>query len=125
VRHGRSLSVDRASISFTFPRGASSRAETIRVRNTGGGSLDFSATASTDAGGNWLTVSPQSSTATPSAEVAAFLTADPTGLRAGAYTGKVVIAGTSIPSPVIIPVTMTISNNPSALLLSQTGSFSN
>lgn len=97
------------------------RTETVRVMNAGGGLLDFSASVITDSSGNWLSVSPQRGTATPSSALPVSVTADPAGLAVGTYTGKLILAGTSIPDAITIPVVVTVSTNPSALLLSQTG----
>jgi uncharacterized protein (TIGR03437 family) len=60
-------------------------AQTIVVSNSGMGNLSFSATASTLSGGNWLSVS-----TTPTQ---VNVQANPTGLAAGTYYGRVDVAG--------------------------------
>ena len=59
--------------------------QTIVVSNSGAGTLSFSAAASTLSGGNWLSVS----TAPTQVQVQA----NPTGLAAGTYYGRVDVAG--------------------------------
>ena len=86
-----------SSLSF-----AGSGTQTLTVSNTGGGTLDF--TASDDA--SWLSVSPASGTAPKDLTV----TADATGLAPGTYNATVTItaAGAS-GSPKTVPVTLTVS----------------
>jgi uncharacterized protein (TIGR03437 family) len=116
-----SLALDRSSFAFTFPSGSSARSETVRVLNIGGGSLDFMAKSVMDSGYSWLSATPTNGTAIPSAPAPLLITADPAGLGAGSYTANIIVSGVSIPDEVQVPVSMTISANPSAFLLSQTG----
>jgi uncharacterized protein (TIGR03437 family) len=113
------LDLDKQNFSYAFPTDAAARSQTLTVRNSGGGTDVFTAAASTNHGGNWLTVTPGSSRAMPGSPVAVTVTADPSNLPAGAYTGRVRVdsAGGSRE----IPLTMTVSANDRAVLLSQTG----
>ncbi|HKQ72361.1 MAG TPA: S8 family serine peptidase [Blastocatellia bacterium] len=96
------IGVSPASLSFTATAGGSNPAnQTISVTNTGGGTLNF--TASDDA--PWLTVSPASGTA-PSTLTASV---DITGLAAGTFNGTITISATGATnSPVSVPVTLTV-----------------
>jgi hypothetical protein len=102
------LSVSPTSLSFSATvGGANPAAKTASVTNTGGGTLDV--TASDDAA--WLTVTPASATAP------ATLTVTPsiTGLAAGTYTATVTVTATTsgaTGSPKTIAVTLTV--NPAA-----------
>jgi glucose/arabinose dehydrogenase/PKD repeat protein len=96
------LSVSPSSLSFSATEGEGSpAAKTLTVSNSGGGTLDF--TASADA--PWLSTTPASGTAPQAVTVAA----DTSGLTAGTYTGHVTIDGGSISgSPETIAVTLTV-----------------
>lgn len=94
------IGVSPASLSFTATAGGSNPAnQTISITNTGGGTLDW--TASDDA--PWLTVSPASGTA-PSTLTASV---DISGLTAGTYNGTITISATGAANtPVIVLVTL-------------------
>jgi len=113
------LSTDKENFSFTFPTGAPPRSQALMVTNAGGGRLDFTVAATTDSGGNWLSATPSSGTATPGSPASVTVTGSPAGLSAGTYTGAVVV--TAAGAQRIAPVTMTISTIDRAILLSQTG----
>lgn len=117
------LSIDKSRLSFTYPLNAAAREELITVSDSGGGTLPFQASAQTATGGNWLSVSPGSGTATPSASVPLQIEANPAGLAPGTYRGSITISSTgSLTVEVrIVPVTMTVSSSSQAILLSHTG----
>ncbi len=118
------LSVDKPRISFTYPLNAAARSVLVTVGNSGGGTLPFQAVAHTNAGGNWLSVSPSSGTATATEGVAVQIQANPSGLKPGTYRGAVTISGSSSPyfgQSQMIPVTMTISSASQAILLTHAG----
>ena len=115
------LSVEADSFSFTYPTDTPARSESFTILNTGGGSLEFSVLGETDSGGEWLTIRPDSGSATPSDPVMVAVTADPEGLPIGTYTGWLRVEAEAEGSPAFIPVTMTISDIDQAILLSQSG----
>lgn len=96
--------------------------ENLGVLNTGGGTLTFSATATTANGVNWLSVStPGGNTATPVQPGSVAVETDPTGLAPGTYIGAVsVTAGTAGTLQAAVILTVTKPQNPH-LLLSQVG----
>src|SRR5262249_59762677 len=96
------IGVSPTSLSFTATAGGSNPAnQTINVTNTGGGTLNF--TASDDA--PWLTVSPSSGTA-PSTLTASV---DITGLAAGTFNGTITIrSDDAANTPVHLPVSFYI-----------------
>jgi hypothetical protein len=109
------LSVTPASLSFTATQGGSSpAAKTLSVSNTGGGSMDWTASESA----SWLSLSPASGTN------AGTITATPsiTGLAAGTYTTDITVTATGASgSPKTIPVTLTVDPPaPPALAVSPT-----
>ena len=56
-----------ADVSFIATQGEALADQHLRSPNTGGGSLAFTASATTSSGGSWLSISPASGTATASA----------------------------------------------------------
>src|SRR5262249_56707394 len=106
-----------ASLSSTATAGGSNPAnQTINITNTGGGTLNF--TASDDA--PWLTVSPSSGTA-PSTLTASV---DITGLAAGTFNGTITIsADGATNTPVNVPVTLTVNGAGGAELIVNGGVY--
>ena len=115
--------LDPRSFSFAFAKSTPAQSQRLTISNAGGGILSFTAAATiaTPAGARWLTLSQASGQATPSSPAILTVTADPTGLGAGTFTGTVgVTAGSTTLS---VPVTMTVSALDQAILLSQRGLF--
>lgn len=96
------IGVSPSSLSFTATAGGSNPAnQTISITNTGGGTLNWTATDNA----SWLSVSPASGTA-PSTLTASV---DITGLAAGTYNGTITISATGATnSPLNVPVTLTV-----------------
>ena len=115
------LGVEAESLSFTYPLGTAARSESFLVLNEGGGELPFTVASETDTGGDWLIARPTSGAARPGDPVKVEVTADLGGLAVGTYTGQLIIEAEAAGSPVVIPVTMTISEIDQAILLSQSG----
>ncbi len=103
-----SLSVDKGSISFTFPKSGTPRSEVFSVGNGGSGTLDFTASAATSIGGNWLRLSPALGRVSPVAPSVLAVTADPTGLAPGTYAGEVTISAANGDARTV-SVSMTVS----------------
>jgi uncharacterized protein (TIGR03437 family) len=76
----------------TIAGGANPPGQTLIALNSGSGSLNFSASASTTSGGPWLSVSPASGTVTPATPAAATVTIQAAGLAAGNYYGQIQIS---------------------------------
>jgi hypothetical protein len=104
-----------ASFSFTATAGGANPAnQTLNITNTGGGTLNW--TASDNA--TWLSVSPVSGTAPSSVAVSVNIS----GLAAGTYNGSITISATGATNtPVTVPVTLTV--NPSNPQLIVNGGF--
>jgi hypothetical protein len=102
------LSVTPPSLSFSAQQGGSDPAwQTVDVRNTGGGTLTFS--ASTDAA--WLRVSPASGNAPATLQVNAAIA----GLVPGTYTGHVTVTAPGASgSPKTISVSFSVTSPPIA-----------
>ena len=86
--------------------------QSVSVSNPGTDALAFQAAASTLSGGNWLAVAPDSSsvTTTPANVI---ISANPTGLVAGTYFGRVDFSASgAADSPQSVLVTLTVSPAP-------------
>ncbi len=77
----------------------------------------FNAAATTTSGGNWLTLTPASAQTSLPAAPNVQVTANPTGLAVGTYSGIVTITS-STSSPLVVPVSLTVTGQP-VLTLSQ------
>lgn len=104
------IGVSPTSLSFSATVGGSNPAnQTISITNTGGGTLNWSQTDNA----SWLTVTPASGTA-PSTLTASVSIS---GLTAGTYNGTITVTATGATNtPQTIPVTLTV-NNPSSQLI--------
>jgi hypothetical protein len=124
-----SLVVNPTSLSFSYqPGGAAPASQTVSVYSLTGGSLQYTVSASTSGGGNWLGVS-STSGITPSS-FAVSVTRPP--IAAGTYYGTINIyqSGATIPSSQV-PVTLTVFSatqlvaTPSALTYNYTSGGAN
>ncbi len=111
------LGVDTPLISLSTLQGGSALTQQVHVLNTGGGSLAFTAAATTGTGGNWLGISATSGSTTGAAPFALTITANPGTLTAGTYTGTVTL--TAGGATVKVPVTLSISAPNASILVSQ------
>ena len=104
------LSVSPAALSFSAVAGGSNpAAKTLSVSNTGGGSLDWTASE----GASWLTLSPASGTNAGTVTV----TPSITGLAAGTYTEDITLAAAGATgSPKTVTVTLTVDPPPPPVL---------
>jgi uncharacterized protein (TIGR03437 family) len=115
------LTVDQPNLSFTYPKGAPARSETLKISNSGGGgALAFTVSATTNMGGPWLVVSPVGGSVSPGTPVPLTVTANPSNLPVGTYTGALTIQSNG-GGMITVPVIMAISSLSQALLLTQTG----
>ena len=108
---------DPSRLAYAFVSGSAATSQQLRVANRGGGSLDFDAAISSDAA--WLSVTPAHGTVTAFAPALLSVTADPTNLAPGTYTGQVLVQTAA--QQFQVPVTVTISAGQQTILLSQTG----
>jgi uncharacterized protein (TIGR03437 family) len=116
-----SLNVKPTALTFAFVQQSASGTQSISVSNVGGGSLSYSVTASTTSGGAWLSGSPSSATINAFGATAVSITANPSSLAPGTYSGTVVISSSSQSQSVVVPVTTTVSAVLQTILIPQTG----
>jgi len=114
-----SLSVQPPSLSFQVAAGAvAPPAQVLRIENSGGGALSWTAQASTVTG-NWLKVSAPSGTAPASLQVSV----NPAGLTAGSYAGAISVQSPSTNQSVSVAVNLVVSSPAGVLLLSSTNLY--
>jgi hypothetical protein len=111
------ISVSPASLSFTATAGGANPAnQSLSITNSGGGTLNWTASSNQ----TWLSVSPTSGTAPSTATVSVNIT----GLAAGTYNGAITISATGATNtPVTVPVTLTVNPVVSCTQLITNGGF--
>jgi uncharacterized protein (TIGR03437 family) len=114
------LSVTTTNLSYSFAQGAQQvQQQRILIGNSGGGTLSYNASTSTNSGGNWLSVTQDGAGATPLTPDLLTVSVNPSALGVGTYTGQIAITGAGATQN--IPVTVTVSAVQQTILLSQTG----
>src|SRR5207244_6907235 len=92
---------------FQAANGLNPAAQSLAVSNTGGGTLNWSATAATTKGGNWLNVTPSSGTGSAAIQVSSAAAT----LGAGSYSGSITItAAGAANSPLVVQVSLTVTS---------------
>ena len=115
------LAVSNQSLAISVTQGSPGSTTQLNVTNQGGGSIPFTASASTTTGGNWLQVSPASATATPNAPALVTITATPGNLAPGVYQGTVTMSSAATGENIPVAVTLAISSAQQKIQLSQNG----
>ncbi len=110
------LGSDTPALTFTAALNSGLLTQQIHVLNTGGGTLAFTATV-TSSGGSWLSISSTGGSVLSNGPFAIVVTADPSALTPGTYTGSIMLAGAG--STLNIPVTLTISGPTAQMLVSE------
>jgi len=113
--------VDTPSLTFeTTAAAGNPPAKTLLIGNAGSGSLQWMARLQTLSGGNWLSLSSTSGTASPAAPAAVYVTARAAGLSPGVYSGLITIESPSSTQPQTVVVDLLISQVTQTVSLSQT-----
>jgi len=104
ITNNPAVTANATSLTFNSTAGGAVQNQTLGVSATT--PITFTATASTNSGGSWLSVSPGTAT-TGTGNVPISVTADPAGLTAGAYSGEVTLT-TSGGVVTQVPVTFNV-----------------
>jgi hypothetical protein len=105
-----SLNISPGSISFTYPTGTSTTGTQNLSVTSSGSAMTIAAAAS---GGAWLTVTPASGPTPATLKISA----NPTGLAAGTYNGKITITSSGAAnSPQSVPVQLVVTGTGSGRL---------
>jgi uncharacterized protein (TIGR03437 family) len=117
---GPAVAVNPGSLTLSFSQGSTSAAtQSIAITNNGSSAQNFTAGATVNSGGNWLSVSPAAGAVAPVSTSSVTVSVNPSGLAAGTYLGTVSIAAAN--QTFNVAVTLTVSGGPAELELSQTG----
>jgi len=110
------LAVSPQFLSFQATQGSSAAvSQALSVTNAGSGALNWTASATTSNGGDWLRLS-----ATQGAAPAAVtVSANPAGLAAGVYLGSIQITDTAAGGKQSVFVALTVNPSATTILLSQ------
>ncbi len=114
------LTADPGSLTFSTVQGGPGGSNPVTI-SAAGGPARFTASASTDNGGGWLSVSSGGGSLTPAKPVTIGVSVNPAGLAPNTYTGTVVIANTAGGAGTRIGVTLTVSRATRSMILSQSG----
>ena len=86
------LVVSPLSLSFAAGGTTPPAPQTFTITNQGTGSLNWSATATTNSGGTWLSVSPPAGSTAVGASTPVSVSVNPAGLAGGWYTGAIAVS---------------------------------
>ena len=111
------ISLSPTSLTFTATQGAANPgSQTLSVRNTGGGTLTWSASENQ----GWLSLSPASGTTTTETD-SITVSVNISGLQANTYSASITVTATGATNtPQVIPVTLTVNTPAAAMSLSPT-----
>jgi uncharacterized protein (TIGR03437 family) len=119
------LTVEPAELTIEAPAGSNAPiSRSIRVSNSGGGTLNWTAEWHSLQAVQWLSISPASGTASAGNPAPLQINVAPGSLPAGVYTGTVRVSasGTGFqPVSSDVPVTLLVAQPAQTILLSQTG----
>ncbi len=118
---GPQFSVQPGGLSFSYIVGAAATSQFVAVVNQGSQAAPFTATVSTRSGGSWLSAPATSISAAAFGQGSLPVTADPTGLMPGTYTGYVTISVSQGATQFNVPVLLTVTGATQVISLSQTG----
>src|SRR5437870_4550073 len=117
---GPQVSVDPRGLSFSVTVGSASTSQFLNVSNRGNQPRSFSAAATTNFGGAWLSAS-TSGAAPAFGPGSVIVTANPGPLAAGTYLGTVSIAFSSGSEQFDVPVILAITSTQQSIGISQSG----
>ncbi len=115
------LSISPAMEPLSVAQGGAPVTGQITVSNAGGGTLQFTAQASSEPSG-WLQLNGiGTGSATFFSPESLGFTANPSGLSAGVYTGQITVSQTGSSSQAIVTVVFTVTKNAPSIQLSESG----
>ena len=120
VRSGNppGLTVDPESLSFQGVSGEALPTQSLRISNSGTGTLSWQAQGSTTSG-NWLSVSPASGLGSASSPATLQVSVSSSGLAVGSYSGTILVSSPETNQSISVAVSLSVSSGEGVLLLSQ------
>ena len=89
---GPQLTVDPLGLNFNLTQNGAAATQSVTLTNHGSTAMAISASASTNSGGNWLTVSGGGSSVAAFGSSSLAVTADPSQLQPGTYSGTITVS---------------------------------
>jgi uncharacterized protein (TIGR03437 family) len=117
---GPPVTVDPSGLSFNLTQSGPAATQSVTIANHGSQAVQFSASATTNSGGNWLTLSSSGGSAASYGSSGLGITADPSHLMPGTYSGSVTISITGGPT-LGVSVLAVVAGTQPTIELSQTG----
>jgi uncharacterized protein (TIGR03437 family) len=119
---GGMSTVDPAGLTFQFSAGMTAAAsQTLSLSNPTSQTKTFTVSATTIAGGSWLSVSPSSGSLAPFVAGSINVTVNPAGLVPNTYTGLITVKVSPTGESFVIPVNALIASSQQSIVLSQSG----
>jgi uncharacterized protein (TIGR03437 family) len=116
---GPPVTIDPSGVSFSLTQNGPAATQSVSIANFGSQAVQFSASATTNSSGNWLTVSPSQGSVNSFGANALAITADPSQLAPGTYSGVITI---SVKDQTLgVSVLAVVGGTQPSIQLSQTG----
>ena len=117
------VTVTPGALNFSLTEGSTSHSvtESIVIANGGSSTENFTATASTNSGGNWLSLSGTTGTVAPFTNSSVSVSVDPSGLSVGTYLGTISIKILPDNQQFDVAVLATLSGGQAQVQISQSG----
>jgi uncharacterized protein (TIGR03437 family) len=116
---GPMVTIDPAGVGFSLTQNGPAATRSVSIANFGNQAVQFSASATTNSGGNWLTISPSGGSVNSFGATALAVTADPSQLAPGTYSGVITIGVNE--QTLGISVLAVVGGTQPSIQLSQTG----
>ena len=117
---GPSSTVNPSGLSFNLTQNGAAVTQSVTVSNYASQSLQFSASASTNSGGNWLTIGSSGGSVASFSTSGVSVTADPSHLTPGTYSGTITVSVTG-GQTLDVSVLAVVAGAQPSIQLSQTG----
>jgi uncharacterized protein (TIGR03437 family) len=117
---GPPTAVDPSGLSFSLTQGGAAATQSVSITSHGNQTQSFTASASTNSDGNWLKISPSSGSLVSFTSASVSVTADPSQLQQGTYSGAVTISIAGGQSSTVTVLASVAGTQPN-IQLSQTG----
>ena len=116
------LTIEPSELTFEITAGTGNpQARTLRIGNAGGGTLNWTALAETQSGGDWLNVSSFSGSASTVSPATVEVAVNTANLEPGVYSGSVLIESSALGQQETVAVTLLLSQPTQTILVSQNG----
>lgn len=112
------------ALSFSLTKGSSTAgSQALVITNQGSTPQNFTLSAATELGGDWLSLNPSSGTVAPFSSATVAVNASAGSLNAGTYLGSITGSVSPANQPVSVAVIATVSGGEPELRLSQSGLY--